>query len=106
MSEELPPDLHRLRAVETYLRLQLRTVQARIAELRDEHSTQDAEPAARWTLQLLPSPVGASPRGYLHRAERCFIRGGRALSRKEARNVLTMPDVEACGACHAEDGLR
>ncbi|WP_390872520.1 DUF6233 domain-containing protein [Streptomyces malaysiensis] len=74
--------------------------------MKDEHPAQDAGPAAGWTLQLLPSPAGASPRGYLHRAERCFIRGGKALSREEAQNALTMPDVEACDACHAGDSLR
>ncbi|MCO8308827.1 DUF6233 domain-containing protein [Streptomyces sp. RKCA744] len=92
--------------METYLSLQLRTVQARIAELEGESPIPHAEPAAGWTLQLLPSPAGACPRGYLHKTGRCFIRGGRSLGRDEARNVLTMPDVEACDACHAEDGLR
>ncbi|GAA1213470.1 DUF6233 domain-containing protein [Streptomyces rhizosphaericus] len=100
---ELPPDLPRLRTLAIYLRYQLSTVQARIAELED--GPRETEPMAAWTLQLMPSAVRASLRGYLHRAGRCFIRGGRKLNREEARNVLTMPDVTACDACHAEDGL-
>ncbi|WP_319698995.1 DUF6233 domain-containing protein [Streptomyces sp. ME19-01-6] len=102
--DDLPPDLDRLRAVETYLRLQLAAVQARIAELEDGRPARAAGPAVGWTLQLLPSPAGASPRGYLHR-ETCFIRGGRPLSREQARLVLAMPDVTACDACGPEKGL-
>ncbi|WP_431776290.1 DUF6233 domain-containing protein [Streptomyces cucumeris] len=98
---ELPPDLERLQTLAVYLRLQLGAVQARIAELEGGQTDE----ADGWTLQLLPSPAGASPRGYLHRAT-CFIRGGRPLSREEAQNVLTMPDVTTCDACRAENGLR
>ncbi|MFC9221988.1 DUF6233 domain-containing protein [Streptomyces hygroscopicus] len=101
---ELPPDLVRLRTLETYLRLQLGTVQERIVELEDGPGS-ETDPATAWALQLLPSPAGASPRGYLHR-ETCFIRSGRPLSREEAQNVLTMPGVTACDACGAANSLR
>ncbi|GAA2359430.1 DUF6233 domain-containing protein [Streptomyces cuspidosporus] len=100
---DLPPDLDRLRALETYLRLQLAAVRSRIAKLEDRRPGR-ATAAAAWTLQLLPSPAGGSPRGYLHR-ETCFIRGGRSLSREQARLVLAMPDVTPCEACGAEKGL-
>lgn len=95
---EFPPDLDRLRTVEIYLRRQLAAVRARIAELEAGRSGQG------WALQLLPSPAGASPRGYLHSA-RCFI-SGRPLSRDQARRILEMPGVTACDACAPRNGLQ
>lgn len=101
---ELPPDLPRLHAIETYLRLQLEAVRARITELETGQPAWCVGPATAWKLQLFPTPEDRPQRGTLHREE-CWMEGV-PVDRDRAVAVLGMPDVDACEACHPERGLR
>jgi uncharacterized protein DUF6233 len=110
---DLPPDVPRLRVIETflrerlvkndviatYLRLQLDAVQRRIAEI------ETAEPSAAWRLQHLPRGVGQPGTGVLHRDD-CFIDGGGKLDREAAVMALDEDNIEMCEACQPERELR
>ncbi|MFI8942777.1 DUF6233 domain-containing protein [Streptomyces syringium] len=99
---DLPPDLPRLRTVETYLDMQLQRVRAAIAE--HEQRTK-AEPATSetWILQHIPGAKDR-PLNWLHRSS-CHLAKGARLSRREAEIALAEPTVRPCGACKADAGL-
>lgn len=94
---DLPPDLPRLQILETYLRMQLDAVRARIAHL------QQPRPEG-WVLQIMRTNPD-KPLSWLHRAD-CFAAQGATLSRSEALIALDEPGVHSCDACRPEEGLR
>lgn len=85
--------------METYVRLQLDAIRARITQL-ETGNPQDGwadGPAIGWKLQLLPGAEDAPARGYLHRQD-CFL-PGRPVDREQARFAVDSPDVQECDAC-------
>ncbi|MGK5729745.1 DUF6233 domain-containing protein [Streptomyces sp. URMC 124] len=96
---DLPPDLPRLRTLETYLELQLQ--QVREAIQRQERAQAEEE---GWTLQRIPSGKG-HPLLWLHRTS-CHLAKGARLSRQEAVLALGEPGVRVCDGCHADEGLK
>ncbi|WP_127358293.1 hypothetical protein [Actinacidiphila soli] len=102
---ELPPDLERLRVIRTYLHLQLAAVDAKIEQAERPVARPGADrPPQAWRLQHIPNPDGGAGRGVVHR-DRCRIKGGGWIDRKELELALTLPEVTACGDCHPERGL-
>lgn len=95
----LPPDLPRLRTLETYLELQLRQVREAIGRLEQPQAPQ----AEGWVLQHIPS-TRDQPINWLHRAD-CHLAKGARLNRREAALALAEPGVRPCDACHPEQGL-
>lgn len=97
--DPLPPDLGRLRVLETYLAMQLQQVRDRIARL------EQPQQAAGWRLAHRRAPAGQQRPGVLHRAD-CWMQGGKPLSRREAELALEEPAVEPCDVCHPEQELQ
>lgn len=87
---DLPPDLGRLRTLETYLRLQLDQVRAAIQAV--QHATPPSDDDTRWW-RLTPDPGSADHHALLHRGD-CPDRGdGVPATRREA--ALALQDVHA-----------
>jgi hypothetical protein len=93
MYDPLPPDVARLRVVQTFLRLMLEAVTARIEDLEAGRRQR----GVAWRLQHLPRAGGAG-HGVLHDAV-CWITDGAPLNRSEAELALRDASVEACSAC-------
>lgn len=96
--DPLPPDLPRLRTLETYLEVQLQLVRERIARLE-----QPQQPG--WRLVPRRAPAGQPRHAVLHRGD-CWMQGGHALTRREAELALDEDAVEACDICHPEEELQ
>lgn len=94
---ELPPDLPRLRTLETYLRMQLSAVRARINQLQQPQP----EGYRLQTMRTRPD----TPLSWLHRAG-CPTGGGHRLSRSEALIALDEPNVRPCDGCRPDQELR
>jgi hypothetical protein len=104
----LPPDLHRLRTLETWLALMLDEVRAAIAaaeqrEQERQRGIQARPPAPDWLIE-----VGLnrdSPPVQVH-VGGCWNAGKRArgISRAEAHQALA-DGVKACGACRPDSEL-
>ncbi|MEU2791198.1 DUF6233 domain-containing protein [Streptomyces sp. NPDC007100] len=104
---ELPPDLTRLRTLETWLRLQLANVRARIQHLEQQERDRPAPvrpPRPDWLLET--ERLG----GRDGRAVRVHVGGcgqaarGRAISREQAVDALGR-GVEACYGCRPDTEL-
>jgi Family of unknown function (DUF6233) len=111
---DLPPDLSRLRTLQTYLQLQLADVAAAIeaAERGGGGVEQPGAPAGsapagdgelRWW-RLVPGRPG-HPGGTLHRGD-CAQPGGALLSLVEARLALDEEGVRPCSRCNPQDRVR
>ncbi|MDK1476945.1 DUF6233 domain-containing protein [Streptomyces sp. 549] len=97
--DRLPPDLDRLRVLETWLRLELTAVQDRISHLTAESQT---------LYRIRRDSHGISRTAVLHHAG-CFITGGHILTPSEARTALTDPTLtdvlEQCAQCRPGERL-
>ncbi|GAA1906154.1 DUF6233 domain-containing protein [Streptantibioticus ferralitis] len=120
VSEPLPPDLYRLRTLQTYLRLQLDAVNTHIEQLEQVRRTKEQH-ARRSTRQREEAPSTAVPDdglrwwrfapdrsgrggGTLHRGD-CHSGAGALLSLAEARAILA-EGARPCQNCRPEDRLR
>ncbi|MBB4893579.1 hypothetical protein FHS39_002610 [Streptomyces olivoverticillatus] len=95
---DLPPDLPRLRTLETYLELQLQRVRDAIEGLEP---TKEETKAEGWVLQHIPSPRD-KPLSWLHTSTCILAKGGARLTRREARLALAEAGVRPCETCHPE----
>ncbi|MDT0270601.1 DUF6233 domain-containing protein [Streptomyces sp. DSM 44915] len=95
MSELLPPDLPRLRVLETALRLALAEVQQAIQAAEEQEAAR-----ARWWISWQRRRPGVRPSGVLHRAD-CWWRGKADLSDERVRALLDEHGerIEMCPAC-------
>lgn len=105
---DLPPDLPRLRTLETWLVYTLDRVRRQIAdaERREQERQRGIEarpPAPDWLLEQGPS--GRTP-VYVH-AGGCWSMGkrGRGISREQAIQALTEGGVVACPVCRPDSAL-
>lgn len=105
---ELPPDLSRLRAIETYLQLQLRSVQQRVAEVEQWEKTREAAARPRnlpeWTLQM---DIGPVPRPVAVHHGECTV-GGKRLKRISRRDAIEAlgAGILPCALCRPERELQ
>lgn len=100
---DLPPDLPRLRTLETYLALQLDHVRARITELEQSAAhTRPLPPPPDWLLEMEIN--GRHPLA-LHTGD-CHMAGKRPrpLNRDQAMRAL-VEGVEPCGMCRPDTAL-
>lgn len=113
---DLPPDLPRLRTLQTYLGLQLQQVNARIEDLEKTARTPDASPSPppaksgpeaaqgaalaelRWWRFV---PNRGTPGGVLHRGDCHLASGGALLNLTEARLILD-EGARPCDGCCPE----
>ncbi|QNP67109.1 DUF6233 domain-containing protein [Streptomyces genisteinicus] len=105
---DLPPDLPRLRTLETWLALALARVRERIAdEERRERERRRGErtrpPAAEW---LIETGIGEGHRALYVHTGGCHMAGKRVrgVSRDAAARAVA-EGVEACSHCRADTGL-
>ncbi|WP_326779690.1 DUF6233 domain-containing protein [Streptomyces longwoodensis] len=105
---ELPPDLHRLRTLETWLALALDDVRRAIAaaERRETERQRGAEarpPAPDWLLEL--GLNRDAPPAYVH-AGGCWnaAKRSRAVARDEALRALA-DGIAACPHCRPDTAL-
>ncbi|MEV6179939.1 DUF6233 domain-containing protein [Streptomyces sp. NPDC052015] len=103
---DLPPDLARLRTVETFLALNLERVRAEIAKQEQlaaapQRAVEVRPPAPEWLIEQLPS--GRTT--YVHAGD-CWAAGKRAhgISREQARRALA-DGTEACPVCTPDTAL-
>ncbi len=103
---DLPPDLGRLRTVETFLLLALKRVRAEIAQqerraARNQRAVDARPPAPDWLIEQLPSGQTT----YVHAGE-CWAAGKRSkgISREEALRALA-DGTEACPVCTPDTAL-
>ncbi|MEU2564834.1 DUF6233 domain-containing protein [Streptomyces longispororuber] len=113
--DPLPPDLARLRVIETHLQLQLEVVRERIADL--EGAAAAAEPAAAavteapaedWLVEHRRTPQG--PRPYVVHHPRCFGVGGaprvdRITREQAAAGLAAGGGLVPCALCAPEQEL-
>ncbi|MGG8406442.1 DUF6233 domain-containing protein [Streptomyces sp. 12297] len=106
-----PPDLARLKVIETWCALILDAVRRQIADI--EHREQMTRAAAAGPL---PAPtiewqiqygIGAKHSAMLVHTGDCRLISGRIrpATREQARDALRHPQVEACGICGADSEL-
>ncbi|MFD4233350.1 DUF6233 domain-containing protein [Streptomyces sp. NPDC058542] len=111
--DDLPPDLERLRTLETWLVLSLKRVREQIAAVersaQPQHAPQQPPAAARPAgPRRTPTPewgISGAPVAEIHRGD-CFA-GGRALrpvSAERARAELA-DGVQVCGVCRPDNVL-
>ncbi|MFV8127557.1 DUF6233 domain-containing protein [Streptomyces syringium] len=96
---DLPPDLPRLRTLETYLDLQLQAVRKALAQ----HTPSAAPSDDTWVLQHVRGAPDR-PLNWLHHST-CHLAKGARLSRREAEIALAEPGVQPCGACKPDGRL-
>ncbi|GAA0501064.1 DUF6233 domain-containing protein [Streptomyces olivaceiscleroticus] len=105
MNEDLPPDLPRLRTLETWLGMQLDRVRHRIAQLEAEAAAHEQRrtPAPRPDWLIEP---GISGRPISVHTGDCGMSGKRPrpVTRDQARNALA-EGVEPCGMCRPDTAL-
>ncbi|GHI41934.1 DUF6233 domain-containing protein [Streptomyces violascens] len=112
MYEHLPPDLPRLRTLETWLTLTLDQVRQKIAKVQEVEAEQAArrlppEPPA-WiiTTSRAPSARGTKPPRTVHVGDCGMTEGGttQAISRDQALRALT-EGVPGCQFCRPDTEL-
>lgn len=109
MSEDLPPDLPRLRTLETWLTYTLHRVRVRISEVEQREA--DMRPrrplpdGPSWVLSYLRErgqPVADS----VHVGDcRMASHHTRPLSREQALRAITSEGIRACEICRPDSGL-
>jgi hypothetical protein len=106
-----PPDLARLRVIETWCALLLDAVRGQIADLeRRDRLAGDAAagpvpvPEVEWLIQY---GIGSRRTAMLVHTGDCRLTSGRTrpATREQAREALRQPGVEACGICAADREL-
>ncbi|WP_424217761.1 DUF6233 domain-containing protein (plasmid) [Streptomyces sp. BI20] len=111
LGDILPPDLDRLRTIETWTTVLLDAVRARIAELEAAAGPRTTDttgtvrsrptpPPPEWIIEL---GIDALSRPILVHAGDCTMPGRRRrpATRAQALDVLRDPSVDACGICGA-----
>lgn len=104
---DLPPDLPRLRTLETWLAHSLQRVRAAIAAVEQREAERgrggQARPEPDWMIE--PGINPASPAVYVH-VGGCHMAGKRrrAASREQARQAL-LDGVAACAHCRPDTEL-
>ncbi|MET9952401.1 DUF6233 domain-containing protein [Streptomyces sp. NPDC006339] len=105
----LPPDLPRLRTLETWLTYVLADVRARIAKIEQQEAAAAPIRARReppeWVLSYLRQGGRPVPDS-VHRGD-CHMASGHTqpLTRKQALDALTDGRVHACAICRAGPDL-
>ncbi|MGP3951940.1 DUF6233 domain-containing protein [Streptomyces sp. 7N604] len=94
---ELPPDLPRLRVLETYLRLQLAAVEAAIVKAEKRGGRTDVE----WWVIWERTRPGVTRRGTIHRRG-CWREGEPTLNADQATKALRDPRIAPCDLCMGE----
>ncbi|MFE7167201.1 DUF6233 domain-containing protein [Streptomyces sp. NPDC057616] len=105
---ELPPDLPRLRTLETWLQLQLKNIRQAITsaerqEAEQQRGRQARPPAPDWLLERGLNPN--NPPLYVHVGD-CTMAGKRVrpVDRGTARRAL-IEGIPACGHCRPDNAL-
>ncbi|MFK0296950.1 DUF6233 domain-containing protein [Streptomyces sp. NPDC090442] len=104
---DLPPDLPRLRTLETWLHMTLARVRGRIAEVeRQQTVAAQTAPPPRRAQWLLQTDVGASSRPVALHVGNCSAAGRRArpLTREQALHAIA-EGLEACVLCRPDTEL-
>lgn len=105
---ELPPDLPRLRTLETWHATWLKLIQAAIAEAEAtqrqaaREAARAALPAAGWKIEVQRMLADGAP-WRVHRGD-CTMGKGRPCTREEARRLLA-DGVESCPYCRPDTAL-
>jgi hypothetical protein len=109
MFDDLPPDLDRLHTLRTWHALWLERIDRRIAyvqkrQAEEERGRRNRPQPAAWVVELSRATGGPLQ---VHDGE-CGMKGKRhrAVSRGEARRLLTTDAVPACPFCHPDTQLR
>ncbi|MFJ9380400.1 DUF6233 domain-containing protein [Streptomyces sp. NPDC101455] len=109
MPDDLPPDLERLTTLRVWTAMCLERIDRRIAyvqkrQAEEEHGRRNRPQPADWVVEL--SRATGEPL-QVHDGE-CGMKGKRhrAVSRDEARQLLTVDTVPACPFCHPDTQLR
>ncbi|MGW1768440.1 DUF6233 domain-containing protein [Streptomyces sp. NPDC002073] len=106
-----PPDLGRLRIIETWCAVLLDAVRRQIADLERQEQVPQAAAvgsllasAVEWQIQY---GIGAKHSVMLVHTGDCRLVSGRTrpATREQARDALRHPQVEACGICAADREL-
>ncbi|MEV5592254.1 DUF6233 domain-containing protein [Streptomyces sp. NPDC052496] len=103
---ELPPDLTRLRTLETWLGIQLADVRARIqqVEQQERHRPEPIRPAQPdWLLETARLSGRRGDPLYVHDGA-CRAGKGKAITREEAMQALVQ-GVEPCPYCRPDTEL-
>ncbi|MGX1886492.1 DUF6233 domain-containing protein [Streptomyces sp. NPDC055287] len=107
---DLPPDLPRLRVLETFLLAILARVRERIRHLEQQavihEKIERQKPPAEWTLEI--SINGHTPMR-VHVGEECALSGTQVRTKEVSRQeaIRWIGDgVEACGLCRPDSELR
>lgn len=111
MYDPLPPDLARLQAIRTYLRLQLAAVDDKIKQIqpenraRTEHQPPKEPARPGWHLEHIPGKGGRG-RGVLHR-NGCWASDSKTMPVEDPALALKLPrdEITPCDVCHPERGL-
>ena len=109
MPDDLPPDLERLTTLRVWHAMWLERIDRRIAyaqkrQAEEEHGRRNRPRPPDWAVEL--SRATGEPL-QVHDGE-CGMKGKqhRAVSRDEARRLLTVDTVPACPFCHPDTQLR
>ncbi|MFI6530529.1 DUF6233 domain-containing protein [Streptomyces uncialis] len=104
---DLPPDLPRLRTLETWLELTLREVRQRIADEERREAERARGAAARSPVPdwVVEGGIGAGPPVYVHIGG-CHMAGprSRGVARDQAVRAL-VDGVDACPQCRPDSAL-
>jgi hypothetical protein len=105
----LPPDLPRLRTLETWLTYVLADVRARIAKIEQQEAAAAPVRARReppqWVLSYLRQGGRPVPDS-VHRGDCHMVSGHtRPLTREQALHALTDGRIRACAICRADTEL-
>ncbi|NYV74217.1 DUF6233 domain-containing protein [Streptomyces sp. UH6] len=103
---DLPPDLPRLRTLETWLELSLAEVRQAIAwaerrEQEQQRGREERPPPADW---LLESGIGDGPAVYVH-VGGCHMAGKRCRGVPRDVALRALAEVEACPHCRPDAEL-
>jgi hypothetical protein len=103
---ELPPDLPRLQVLETWLRMQLATVQSRIRQVEEQERSRPEPirpPQPDWLLETARLSGRRGDPLYVHHGA-CTAAKGKAITREEAMQALVQ-GVEPCPYCRPDTEL-
>ncbi|MEU2739216.1 DUF6233 domain-containing protein [Streptomyces sp. NPDC007095] len=108
MNDDLPPDLPRLRTLETWLILSLTRVQRHIADIEQReaerrHGQQVLPPIPDWLLEV---GIGSGKSPVAVHVGGCHMAGGRVrgIPRDQALRAIT-GGVDACSHCRPDSEL-
>jgi hypothetical protein len=102
---ELPPDLPRLRTLETYLRLQLARVEQQIRHLEDQARASTPSPAPDRPAWLAEYDISAQHRLFQIHVGDCRMAGHRVKPIDEAAARRGCVEAGACQFCRPDTAL-